>query len=94
MHGRNYVGKDATADFEDVGHSSDAILESEEFVIGHIDVSTLPPDEDNYMSQNASSSPNNTSTTDSYNPLLFVLPLFIVGLALFLRVYSKKNEDL
>ncbi|KAI3449301.1 hypothetical protein Pfo_005966 [Paulownia fortunei] len=83
-------GKDATADFEDVGHSDDAQEKMKEFFIGHIDESTLPVKQQHTPPPTASSTANQDSG-DSSKILLYILPLLILGVAFLLRFYSKKE---
>ncbi|GFQ00377.1 cytochrome b5 [Phtheirospermum japonicum] len=88
------TGKDATTNFEDVGHSDDAQEKMKEFLVGRIDESTLPVTKGPYTTTStlASSMANRDSTGgDSSKILLFVLPLLILGVTFLLRFYSK-NE--
>lgn len=82
------TGKDATDDFEDVGHSSTAKAMMDEFYIGEIDSSTIP--------HRAKYSPpkqplyNQDKTSDFVIKLLqFLVPLLILGLAVGIRFYTK-----
>ncbi|KAL3624383.1 hypothetical protein CASFOL_031051 [Castilleja foliolosa] len=88
------TGKDATTDFEDVGHSDDAQEKMKEFLVGRIDESTLPVTKGGLHTTTTPTlaSANRDSTGgDSSKILLFVLPLLILGVAFLLRFYSK-NE--
>ncbi|EYU38867.1 hypothetical protein MIMGU_mgv1a016071mg [Erythranthe guttata] len=83
------TGKDATSDFEDVGHSKEAEEKMKEFLIGDFDVSTLTyPSNTNTPPTIASSTPPNHESSSS-KILLFILPLLILGVAFLLRFYSK-----
>ncbi|PIN06000.1 Cytochrome b5 [Handroanthus impetiginosus] len=62
------TGKDATTEFEDVGHSSDAQEKMKEFYIGDIDTSTLPAKQQ--YTPPAPSSTANRDSGDSFNILL------------------------
>jgi cytochrome b involved in lipid metabolism len=42
-----YTGKDATVDFEDVGHSDSAIEIMEKYFVGEVDTTTLPAEAKN-----------------------------------------------
>ncbi|KAF5746324.1 cytochrome b5 [Tripterygium wilfordii] len=82
------TGKDATDDFEDVGHSSTAKAMMDEFYIGDIDKSTIltkttytPPKQPHY---------NQDKTPEFIIKLLqFLAPLIILGLAFAVRFYTK-----
>ncbi|KAG6657658.1 hypothetical protein I3843_04G097200 [Carya illinoinensis] len=82
------TGKDATDDFEDVGHSSSARAMMEEFYVGDIDSSTIPakvkytpPKQPHY---------NQDKTAEFIIKLLqFLVPLLILGLAVGIRFYAK-----
>jgi cytochrome b involved in lipid metabolism len=82
------TGKDATDDFEDVGHSSSARAMMDELLVGEIDTSTIPssveykpPKQPHY---------NQDKTSDFIIKLLqFLVPLVILGLAVGVRFYTK-----
>lgn len=82
------AGKDATDDFEDVGHSTSAIAMMDEHYIGEIDASTIPtrtmytpPKQPHY---------NQDKTAEFIIKLLqFLVPLAILGLAVAIRFYTK-----
>ncbi|KAH9784867.1 cytochrome b5 [Citrus sinensis] len=82
------TGKDATDDFEDVGHSSSAKAMMDEFYVGDIDSSTVPtktkytpPKQPHY---------NQDKTPEFIIKLLqFLVPLLILGLAVGIRFYTK-----
>ncbi|KAL7083090.1 hypothetical protein ACP275_14G140300 [Erythranthe tilingii] len=87
------TGKDATSDFEDVGHSKEAEEKMKEFLIGDFDVSTYPWGGKSNTNTPppptiASSTPPNHESSSS-KLLLFILPLLIFGVAFLLRFYSK-----
>ncbi|KAK6142657.1 hypothetical protein DH2020_023009 [Rehmannia glutinosa] len=84
------TGKDATTDFEDVGHSDDAQEKMKEFLIGDIDESTLPVKQ--HDATPTISPTANRGSGDSSRILLFILPLLILGVAFLMRFYSKKEE--
>ncbi|GLT28189.1 hypothetical protein SLA2020_031400 [Shorea laevis] len=82
------TGKDATDDFEDVGHSSTAKAMMDEFVVGEIDSSTVPtktsytPPKQPHYEQD--------KTSDFVVKLLqFLVPLLILGLAVGIHFYTK-----
>ncbi|KAF6145640.1 hypothetical protein GIB67_018746 [Kingdonia uniflora] len=82
------TGKDATDDFEDVGHSSSARAMMDEYYVGEIDSSTIPtkqkytpPKQPQY---------NQDKTSEFIIKLLqFLVPLAILGLAVGIRFYTK-----
>lgn len=83
-----FAGKDATDDFEDVGHSTSARAMMDEFYVGDIDSSTIPskttytpPKQPHY---------NQDKTPEFIIKLLqFLVPLLILGLAVGVRFYTK-----
>ncbi|XP_020574904.1 cytochrome b5-like [Phalaenopsis equestris] len=82
------TGKDATEDFEDVGHSTTARATMHEYYVGEIDVSTIPtkvkyiPPKQPYYNQD--------KTADFVIKILqFLVPLAILGLAVIVRIYTK-----
>ncbi|KAF8042824.1 hypothetical protein BT93_A1221 [Corymbia citriodora subsp. variegata] len=84
------TGKDATNDFEDVGHSDSAREMMDKYYIGEIDASTvpakrtyIPPQQPNY---------NHDKTPEFIIKILqFLVPLLILGLAFAVRHYTKKE---
>lgn len=82
------LGKDATDDFEDVGHSDSARDMMKEYYVGEIDTSTIPkktaytpPKQPHY---------NQDKTSEFIIKLLqFLVPLAILGLAVGIRFYTK-----
>lgn len=86
-----FTGKDATDDFEDVGHSSSARAMMDEFFVGEIDTSTIP-------STKAYTPPKQPHYNQDKTPefiiklLQFLVPLLILGLAVGIRFYTKSTE--
>ncbi|KAG6417190.1 hypothetical protein SASPL_119341 [Salvia splendens] len=86
----NATGKDATEDFDDIGHSPSAMTKMEEFLIGDIDPSTIPP-------KKAYAPPkqphyNQDKTSEFVVKILrFLAPLVILGLAVGLHLYAKSE---
>ncbi|XP_077227064.1 cytochrome b5-like [Tasmannia lanceolata] len=82
------TGKDATNDFEDVGHSPSARAMMDEYYVGKVDVSTIPaktqytpPNQPHY---------NQDKTSEFIIKLLqFLIPVAILGLAVGIRFYTK-----
>ncbi|XP_057454877.1 cytochrome b5-like [Lotus japonicus] len=86
--------KDATIDFEDVGHSDSAIEMMEQYFVGEVDTNTLP-------SKGGSSSAAPTQATASGNEsagallkiLQYVVPLLLLGCAFALQYIGKKSKS-
>ncbi|KAJ0960102.1 hypothetical protein J5N97_000117 [Dioscorea zingiberensis] len=84
------TGKDATDDFEDVGHSDNARDMLKDFYVGEIDASTIPkkttytpPKQPQY---------NQDKTSEFIIKLLqFLVPIAILGLAFGIRLYAKSS---
>lgn len=85
-----FAGKDATDDFEDVGHSTSARAMLDEFYVGDIDSATIstkvkytPPKQPHY----------NQDKTPQFiiRILQFLVPLLILGLAVGIRFYTKST---
>nr|XP_034925437.1 cytochrome b5-like isoform X1 [Populus alba] len=85
------TGKDATNDFEDVGHSDDARGMMGKYVIGEVDITTVPTKR-LYVAPGL----GGTSSKDDKSGFLIkilqlIVPLLILGLALAARTYTKKE---
>ncbi|KAF7131915.1 hypothetical protein RHSIM_Rhsim09G0208700 [Rhododendron simsii] len=84
------TGKDATNDFEDVGHSDSAREMMEKYYIGEVDQSTVPMKRNYTPPQQAPYNPD--KTPDFVIKILqIVVPLLILGLAFAIRQYTKEN---
>lgn len=86
---RDFAGKDATNDFEDIGHSDDARETMKKYYIGDIDTNTLP-DKPAYTPPSTSSAPKQKSG-GMMTLLQFLVPLLILGLAVGFRYFNKKE---
>nr|ANQ46487.1 cytochrome b5 [Santalum album] len=84
------TGKDATNDFEDVGHSDNAREMMKEFYIGEIDASTIPL-KHTYIRPSDATYNSDKSSEFVIKILQFLVPLLILGLALAVRLYTKKD---
>ncbi|KAG5045796.1 hypothetical protein JHK82_015181 [Glycine max] len=84
------TGKDATNDFEDVGHSDSARDMMEKYYIGEIDASTVPLKRTYIPPQQAQYNPDKTPEF-VIKILQFLVPLLILGLAFVVRHYTKKE---
>ena len=86
------TAKDATDDFEDVGHSTTARAMMDEYYVGDIDTSTIPartkyspPKQPHY---------NQDKTPEFIIKILqFLVPLAILGLAVAVRIYTKSESS-
>ncbi|CAN6842327.1 unnamed protein product [Brassica oleracea] len=84
------TGKDATNDFEDVGHSDTARDMMEKYYIGEIDSSSVPKTR-TYVAP-AQPAYNQDKTPEFIIKILqFLVPILILGLALVVRQYTKKE---
>ncbi|KAK4759088.1 hypothetical protein SAY87_020389 [Trapa incisa] len=81
------TGKDGSDDFEDVGHSDAARGMMEKYYIGEIDPSTVPTKRTYIPPQQAPHTHDNTLI----KILQFLVPLLILGFALVVRHYTKKD---
>ncbi|KAH0448565.1 hypothetical protein IEQ34_022365 [Dendrobium chrysotoxum] len=82
------TGKDATNDFEDVGHSDSARDMIHKYCIGEIDASTIPAKRAYVPPQQAPYNPDKTSDF-VIRILQFLVPILILGLAFAVRYYTK-----
>ncbi|KAI3459646.1 hypothetical protein Pfo_016309 [Paulownia fortunei] len=82
------AGKDASEEFEDVGHGSAARLMLDEFYVGEVDSSMkLPTDTMNVLLAPARDMKDKSS--DSTNKLLyFLLALAIIGLGVGIHLFN------
>ncbi|KAL3685765.1 hypothetical protein R1sor_003787 [Riccia sorocarpa] len=85
------TGKDATDDFEDVGHSTSARAQMAEYYVGEVDKSSFPTK----PTYQAAKSPqyNHDKTNEFLIKILqFVVPMAILALAIAVRFLTKKEE--
>ncbi|CAM8933366.1 unnamed protein product [Rhodiola kirilowii] len=86
------TGKDATEDFEDVGHSKAAREQLEKYYIGEIDASTLSKKKKYTAPQSNQSSQASSGGDYMIKILQFLVPLMILALALVVRHYTRNQE--
>jgi hypothetical protein len=86
-----FTGKDATNDFEDVGHSDDAREMMEKYVIGEVDVTTVPTKRLYVAPGLGGTNPKDEKPGFLIKILQLLVPLLILGLALAVRTYTKKE---
>ncbi|KAL5224272.1 hypothetical protein ABZP36_010911 [Zizania latifolia] len=84
------TGKDATNDFEDIGHSESAREMMDKYHIGEIDASTIPVKRTHVTPQQV---PSNQDKGDDVliKILQFLVPILILGLAFAIRQYTKSE---
>ncbi|KAE8678252.1 Cytochrome b5 [Hibiscus syriacus] len=85
------TGKDGTNDFEDIGHSDEAREMMEKYYIGVTDSKTVPTKRTYIPPQETPNNANAKASESLVKMLRFLLPLFILGLALTLGLYTKKD---
>ncbi|NBH31934.1 cytochrome b5 domain-containing protein [Staphylococcus warneri] len=86
------TGKDATNDFEDVGHSDSAREMMDKYYIGEIDMSTVPLKRSYIAPQQPAY--NHDKTPEFVVKILqLVVPLLILGLAYAVRYYTKEKLE-
>ncbi|KAL2893346.1 Cytochrome b5 [Bienertia sinuspersici] len=89
------TGKDATDDFEDIGHSDTARDMLKTYYVGDLDVSSVP------KKDTSTKAPQTNQTTSQPNQtsgflmkfLQFLLPLIILGLAFGLKSFKKESTS-
>jgi cytochrome b involved in lipid metabolism len=86
------TGKDATNDFEDVGHSVDAHNLMKDFEIGEVDITSMPEVE-TYKAATSPEYNHDKSSAFIIKILQFLGPIVILALALALRYLYKKNNS-
>ncbi|KAL8129276.1 hypothetical protein V2J09_018431 [Rumex salicifolius] len=82
------TGKDATGDFEDIGHSSSAKAMMDEMYVGDIDMSTVPK-KTKYTPPKQPHYNHDKTLQFVVRVLQFLLPLVILGVAVGIRFYNK-----
>ncbi|MCL7036553.1 hypothetical protein MKW94_026824 [Papaver nudicaule] len=87
------AGKDATANFEDVGHSKSAREMLVRYYIGEIDSSSIPVKRQYTVpGQQTKAITQDTTSSFGIKILQFLVPLLILGLAFGTREYNKKLD--
>lgn len=87
---QSFSGKDATDDFEDVGHSDNAREMMEKYYIGEIDAATVPQRRTFTSPQQSNYNPDKSSEF-VIKILQFLVPILILGLAFVVRKYTKEK---
>lgn len=85
------AGKDATDDFEDVGHSNTAKKMLDGMYVGDIDKFTLPgkTTNTNYVPPNETHQNTNNTPQFFIKLLQFLVPLVILAMAVGVKYYTK-----
>lgn len=86
----NLAEKDATDDFEDVGHSDSAKEMMEKYYIGDLDSTTVPPKQKYKPPQLVAQRPGNSEFVSKV--MQFLVPLLVMGIAFALRFFAKKED--
>ncbi|XWS46280.1 hypothetical protein CRYUN_Cryun14cG0051700 [Craigia yunnanensis] len=84
-------GKDATDDFEDVGHSDDAKEMMEKYYIGEVDSATVPVRK-KFKAQTSAVTHKQDESGFLIKILQFLVPLLILGFAFGLQFLGKKEK--
>lgn len=85
------TAKDATDDFEDVGHSTTARAMMDEYYVGEIDATTIPT-KVKYMPPKQPHYNQDKTPEFIIKILQFLVPLAILGLAVAVRIYTKSES--
>ncbi|KAF8768772.1 hypothetical protein HU200_007332 [Digitaria exilis] len=88
------AGKDATTDFEDIGHSNSAKELMPQYCIGEVDAATVPAKRI-YANSDAGTK-NNAATTSggAWGMLLrLAVPVLLLALALAMQSYGKAKAE-
>ncbi|KAH7373210.1 hypothetical protein KP509_17G044500 [Ceratopteris richardii] len=86
------TGKDATNDFEDVGHSTTAKNLMEDYCVGLIDALTIPEKQTYVPPKQPAYNPDKT-TVFLVKVLQLLVPLAILGLAIVNFFYTRHKEN-
>ncbi|XP_073386398.1 cytochrome b5 isoform X2 [Physcomitrium patens] len=89
------AGKDASEEFDDVGHSKSAIEQLKDFYVGECsEVLEKKLESVTDAKPAAKDPPTSTNGAGFYSKILqFLVPLMLLGVAVALRKYSKKTAD-
>ncbi|XP_009382320.2 cytochrome b5-like [Musa acuminata AAA Group] len=83
------TGKDATVEFDNVGHSSSVRELMDNYCVGTIDSSTLPKDGDRVKPQQAPEGSADRTPEFVMRILQFIAPVMILGFAFVVRHFTK-----
>ncbi|KAM7261206.1 hypothetical protein ACFE04_026681 [Oxalis oulophora] len=85
--------KDATEEFEDVGHSESAKEMMQKYYVGEIDSSTLPAVKKYKPPQQATQKQEGVGNDFIIKILQFVVPLLILASAFGLQYFGKNDKE-
>ncbi|KAI5650623.1 hypothetical protein M9H77_36628 [Catharanthus roseus] len=87
------AGKDASEEFEAVGHGSSARLMLDEYYVAEVDPSNKPIPKSAPLPVSVPVSVKGTSSSSTIVKfLLFFFPLIILGFAISIRLYTSANS--
>ena len=86
-----FIGKDVTNDFKDMSHSNDAREMIEKYVIGEVDVTTVPTRRLYVAPGLGGTNPKDEKPGFLIKILQLLAPLLILGLVLVVWTYTKKE---
>nr|BAE94683.1 cytochrome b5 [Physarum polycephalum] len=78
---RDVAGRDATEDFDNVGHSEDAVQQMKQYYVGELEGGYKTPTKSKPAPATTPQSPNNQRPHDGPNLKVFMVPLFLLLLA-------------
>ncbi|XP_006648885.1 cytochrome b5-like [Oryza brachyantha] len=88
------TGKDATADFNDIGHTATAKELMAQYVIGEVDASTRPPKPAyRVLSEDARTKPDAASGGAWLTMLQLAVPVALLGLAFAAQNFAKTSTE-
>ncbi|CAL5056853.1 unnamed protein product [Urochloa decumbens] len=88
------AGKDATADFEDIGHSDDAKEMMPQYLIGELDAATVPAKLAYAYASDAGATRSSTGAAGAWATLLrLAVPVLLLALALGMQSYGKAKAE-
>nr|KAJ0185177.1 hypothetical protein LSAT_V11C900476820 [Lactuca sativa] len=88
----DHPGKDATKDFEVLGHSDEAKEMMKKYCIGDVDQSTVPLDHTTNPTIDYSYRAEGRGLGSSGKLFQFLVPFVIVGLAFIIKIYTKQTS--
>ncbi|XP_062219795.1 cytochrome b5-like [Phragmites australis] len=87
------TGKDATADFEDIGHTDSAKELMPQYCIGEVDAATVPAKITYAVPKDASPKKAATSTGAWATLLPLAVPVLLLALAFVLQSFAKAKTE-
>ncbi|KAK3158602.1 hypothetical protein QOZ80_2AG0139250 [Eleusine coracana subsp. coracana] len=88
------TGKDATTDYEDIGHSDSATEMMRQYCIGDVDMASIPAKVTYAIPKEEIPNKAPTSTTGSWTTLLqLTAPLLLLALLFVLQSFAKAKTE-